>query len=79
MCDECLFIIAEKEGIKLPNKYQYKICKETFKMKSHFRVQSHCYFDADSLVYIGEKCSQVWTEEKIFENHMKPSVEILEN
>ena len=71
MCDECLFIIAEKEGIKLQNKYQCKICKEAFKTKSHFRMHDHCIFDVDALVYICEECSQVRTEEKIFETHMK--------
>ena len=31
MCDECMLIIAQKEGIQLRNKYKCTICKEIFK------------------------------------------------
>ena len=71
MCDECMFSIAQNKGIKLPNKFQCTICKEAFKIKIHFRMHEHYILNVKSLVFICEECNQVWTDEEIFENHMK--------
>ena len=69
MCDECLVVIAEKENLYLPNKYQCEICNKKFKTKTLFRQHDNCYFK--SLTFNCEVCPKIWRNEDKFEEHMQ--------
>ena len=68
MCDKCIIVIAAKENIALPNKYECEICKKRFKTKTQIKEHNNCYFK--SLTFVCEVCRKLWRKKDEFEHHM---------
>ena len=72
MCDKCILLIAEKEDIKLLNRYQCEVCNRKFKTKTLFEEHRDCFrFGSSSLAFVCESCSKIWKDEDQFEKHME--------
>ena len=71
MC-ECILNIANKEGIKLTDRYKCEVCKDKFKTKTQFENHKNCFrFGSSSLSFVCEKCNKIWKDEDGFEKHME--------